>query len=107
MDTSPDDRVWKVYVHTCRENGKRYVGITSLDIGNRWRHGKGYKTQIFGNAIKKYGWDGFDHEILYDGLTAEEAQEIEMRLISEFKTTDRRCGYNQVYIHRGIQKEDV
>lgn len=47
-------------------NNKKYVGITR----KRWANGKGYRDNIhFNNAILKYGWDNFDKQILYEGLT--------------------------------------
>lgn len=85
---------WKVYVHINKTNGKRYVGITSLDVNNRWRDGNGYKTQVLGRAIAKYGWDGFDHIIVEDNLTMEEANKLERQLISEWHTQDPEHGYN-------------
>lgn len=90
------ERCWKVYVHINKTNGKRYVGITSLDVNDRWRNGDGYKTQIFGRAIDKYGWDGFEHIIVKDSLTAEEANKLECRLIAEWRTQDSEYGYNVV-----------
>ena len=45
----------------------------------RWRNGNGYKPCVaFNRAIEKYGWDGFDHVILYSELTREEACAKEM-----------------------------
>lgn len=87
---------WTVYVHINKINGKRYVGITSLNINDRWRNGDGYKKQIFGRAIEKYGWDNFEHIIVADGLTADIANEMEKTLISEWKTQDSQYGYNIV-----------
>lgn len=87
---------WTMYVHINKINGKRYVGITSLNINDRWRNGDGYKKQIFGRAIEKYGWDNFEHIIVADGLTADIANEMEKTLISEWKTQDSQYGYNIV-----------
>lgn len=87
---------WTVYAHINKINGKRYVGITSLNINDRWRNGDGYKKQIFGRAIAKYGWDNFEHIIVADGLTADVANEMEKTLISEWKTQDSQYGYNIV-----------
>ena len=86
---------YTVYIHTNKVNGKRYVGITRQSVQERWREGKGYKYCIlFDRAIKKYGWDGFDHEIFASNLTEEEAQHMEKLLIKELKTQDPEFGYN-------------
>ena len=70
-----------------------YVGITSIKPEDRW--GKGYtKNQKIYKAIQKYGWDKFDHRVLVDHLTQEEAEIIEQNLISDLMTQDDRYGYN-------------
>ena len=36
---------YKVYVHTNRANGKKYVGLTKQNCQDRWKHdGMGYQT---------------------------------------------------------------
>lgn len=76
-------------------NGKRYVGITRQSVQDRWRSGKGYsRCTYFYRAIKKYGWEGFDHEIFASHLTEEEAQHMEQLLIKELQTQDPEFGYN-------------
>lgn len=88
-----NDRCYTVYMHTS-PSGKRYIGITCQTVEERWRNGEGYKTQVFYLAIKKYGWDNFKHEILFDGLTKEEAEQREIELIKEYNTTNKKYGYN-------------
>lgn len=84
-----------VYCHTNKSNKKKYIGITSQNPKNRWQKGNGYKNNNhFSHAIKKYGWDGFLHEILYDGLTQEEAENIEVSLIKKYRCCDPDFGYN-------------
>lgn len=93
-----EERNYKVYIHENKINGKRYVGITKQIPNKRWKNGKGYVgNEYFTNAINKYGWDNFNHEILKDGLTKTEAEEIEIRLINEYKSADREHGYNIEY----------
>lgn len=84
-----------VYRHTA-PNGKVYIGITGFDPQYRWlNNGRGYKTQTtFFNAIIKYGWINFKHDILFEGLTEEEALDKEEELIQQYKSYDRRYGYN-------------
>lgn len=90
---------WKVYIHTNRINGKRYVGITSREPGKRWKSGYGYvDNKHFYDSIQKYGWDNFDHEIFADGLTKDEACNMEKILIEKLHTMDYRFGYN---MHEG------
>ncbi len=91
------DRRYFVYMHVNKINGKRYVGITGRKKPEqRWgRNGKGYQnSQRFYNAIKKYGWDNFDHLILYENLTEEKAKEKEIELIAKYKANDAAHGYN-------------
>lgn len=86
---------WKVYVHINKTNGKRYVGITSQKPEYRWNGGKSYHNNIyFTSAINKYGWDGFDHVVVFDHLTEEEAKSKEQELIAVWNTMDRKFGYN-------------
>ena len=37
----------------------------------------------FWNAIEKYGWDNFDHEIIASNLTLKEANQFETLLITK------------------------
>jgi group I intron endonuclease len=84
-----------VYCHTNKLNNKKYIGITSQIPENRWRNGKGYiNNEYFYRAIEKYGWHNFSHEILYTGLSKEEAENLEIKLIAEYKTTNNEFGYN-------------
>ena len=83
-----------VYKHTS-PSGKSYIGITCQPPSERWRHGEGYADNpYFYEAIKKYGWDAFTHEILLDSLTQEAAEEAEIRLIREYRSAEREHGYN-------------
>ena len=89
------ERVWKVYKHTSPSN-KIYIGITSKkNINQRWKNGEGYKNQVFYNAIQKYGWDNIKHEILFENLTKEEAEEKEIELIAFYKSNQLNFGYNR------------
>lgn len=85
-----------VYQHKNKTNGKVYIGITSQTPEKRWGiNGNGYKSSPhFYNAIQKYGWDNFEHDILYDNLTKEEACKKEQELIQKFQSMDRSFGYN-------------
>lgn len=84
-----------VYVHTNKTNGKRYVGITCREPKDRWHGGSNYKhNYYFYNAIKKYGWDGFAHEVLMSGLSKAQADKWEQALIAQWNTTDKSKGYN-------------
>ena len=85
---------YTVYKHT-GPTGKVYIGITRREPRKRFDGGRGYAhSPHFSAAIKKYGWDAFQHDILLTGLTREDAEEAEIRLIAEYKSTDRRFGYN-------------
>ena len=89
-----NDKKYIVYMHTS-PSMKRYVGITSLEPDKRWKNGNGYKDQsYFWNAIQKYGWDNFNHEILIQDASFEEACVLEQEFIQYYKTYDKSYGYN-------------
>lgn len=84
-----------IYEHINKINGKRYIGQTCQKPEYRWNHGEGYKNSAhFYSAIKKYGWDNFEHNILYTNLTQKEANKLEEELIKKYNLTNREKGYN-------------
>ena len=86
--------VYCVYKHTA-PNKKVYIGITSKKPQKRWNNGNGYReNQYFYKAICKYGWENIDHEILFSGLSSEDAQQKERELIQQYHSFDRKRGYN-------------
>ena len=83
-----------VYKHTF-PNGKIYIGITDQKPERRWRNGIGYRRQPYVyNAIKKYKWVNVKHEILFSGLSQEEAKKKEKELIAKYKSNQKAFGYN-------------
>lgn len=89
------DKSYTVYMHVS-PSGKRYIGITSQKPERRWRkNGEGYmRNTYFWNAIQRYGWDNFTHEVLFENLTKDEAEQKEIELIAFYKSDDNKFGYN-------------
>lgn len=92
MGARTNKNTYCIYIHTF-PNGKRYIGQTCVEPRIRWRNGRRY-SGLMRKAIDKYGWDNIKHEVIYTGLTVERANEIEKKLIRDYKTTDTRYGYN-------------
>lgn len=105
------NRKFYVYKHTSPSN-KVYIGITCSSPNRRWRNGYGYKNcKIFYNAILKYGWDNFNHEILFTNLSLELAAKLEKAYIKYFKEDNRSYNHsdggttNAGYIASDKQRE--
>lgn len=84
-------------MHMLKSDGRKYIGITKHgeDPNKRWQNGNGYIDQdYFYNAIRKYGWDAFEHMVLFNGLTKEQAVLKEKACIKLFNTQDRLSGFN-------------
>lgn len=82
-----------VYKHTS-PSGKSYVGQTKNLISREYKHKSiNSNCHAFSNAIKKYGWDNFTHEILKDNLTLNEANYWEKFYINSHVTLSPH-GYN-------------
>lgn len=105
---SDKNYAWYVYMHINKINNKKYVGITCKQTPQK-RWGKNghhyllkykngtYKHPLFANAINKYGWDNFEHIVLYSELSEQEAKQKEIELIAYYHTYvgDPECnGYN-------------
>ena len=93
-----------VYIHTS-PNGKMYIGQTGDKPERRWKNdGSGYLQKnkstgkynqpAFAHAILKYGWNNFQHDIIANNLTKEEADDLEKLLINKFNTMNSKYGYN-------------
>ena len=100
-----NEKTYCVYCHTNKINGKKYIGQTCQKPEVRWgNNGNGYKPKgknvrsYLWNSICKYGWNEFEHEILKDGLSFEEANYWEKYYINLFRTFTGykdSNGYNQ------------
>lgn len=88
--------MYTVYQHKNKINEKIYIGITMQEPNKRWGlNGVNYKSSPhFFAAIQKYGWDNFEHNILFTNLTKEEACKKEQELIEFYNSMDRNFGYN-------------
>lgn len=99
------EKIFKIYKHTS-PSGKVYIGQTRYrNVIQRWRNGgKGYfrknpKTGEYQqpymvNAINKYPWNTWKHEILEICSTQEEADNLEKYYIKLYKSNNRKYGYN-------------
>ena len=83
-----NQKEWMIYKHTNKINGKIYIGQTCQKFSERcgidgWRYEK--SAPIFWKAIKKYGWENFDHEIIEEHITTiEKANEREQYWIKYY-----------------------
>lgn len=90
------EHCFKVYKYTNTLNGKVYIGQTKNSLSERAQsNGRNYvESRRFYNAIKKYGWSAFVGEVLFDGLTIDEANQKEEEVIAYYHATDPKHGYN-------------
>lgn len=87
--------IYTIYEHKNKINGKCYIGVTKQKPITRWANGRGYiHNKHFNDAIQKYGWDNFEHNIIMQIQDEEIAFEIEKYLIQKFDLTNPDKGYN-------------
>ena len=86
--------IYKIYKITSLDTNKSYVGVTSLEVEERWANGNGYYRQRqFYSDIIKYGWDRFKKEILSESNDLQESRRLEAYYIKEFNCVYPN-GYN-------------
>ena len=94
------------YIVTNKINGKVYVGSHSWD-------GEGLDPNYYGSgtaitrAVKKYGKDNFQVEVLYYYDTVEECRQDEERILTEYNVKDCPHSYNCKNSAIGFKSEDV
>lgn len=84
-----------VYAHINKINKKAYIGITCQTKAKyRWgKDGKHYKDQQkFYAAIKKYGWEAFEHTILAENVSGNDIASMEQAYIAQYDSYFN--GYN-------------
>lgn len=84
-----------IYSHKNKINGKQYIGQTN-NLARR-QSGNGilyHSCSRFYSAILHYGQNNFEHIILEENLSQEEADEKEKYYIQFYQTTNPEKGYN-------------
>lgn len=88
-------RTYYIYKVTNTINGKIYIGKTSQFKERKWQHERCYEKEDcrFHRAIKYYGKEKFNWEIIDEANSLEEAYELEKKYIKEFNSYHPN-GYN-------------
>lgn len=109
MSALNEERIYCVYFHINKVSNKTYIGQTRQRPEERWKNdGRGYlgkyengeyNQPLMARAVLKYDWNNdWEHVIFADNLSADEANNLEKRLISLYQTNHPKYGYN---IHAG------
>lgn len=93
--------IYSIYKFVNLVNGKYYIGFTG-DFPARLRsHRSRYPNldTAFYHAIRKYGWENFTSEIIYQSLDQDHCHNVmEEHFIREYRShVNEGCGYNQSY----------
>lgn len=103
-----------IYIYTNKINGHQYVGQTN----NLQKRFNGHKSDSFNsnshsynyplhNAIRKYGLDNFNFEVIEEVNTPEEADVREQYWIKKKKSHVSEGGYNITFGGDGCQKGSI
>lgn len=97
--------IYSIYKATNIINGKVYIGFTSLTVDDRINtHLKNSKNNIvtkFYNGIRKYDWDNFTWEIIYQSLDGDHTLNVmENYFILEHDSFKK--GYNSTLGGEGV-----
>ena len=83
-----------IYCLTNSLNGKKYIGQAKnlkIRLGEHRRNKKTESRYIY-RAIKKYGWESFEHSIIATATTKQDLDVMERHYIKEYGTM--KTGYN-------------
>lgn len=94
FESTNSETPYSVYKITNEANGMIYVGQTCNFEQRTRQHKSREDNPHLRNAMKKYGIENFTFEVLYSDLTKEEADKMEIKLISDWELTNRSKGYN-------------
>ena len=94
--------IYTIYKSTCTVTGKSYIGFDSRWPSRKREHMAAYQLEqnkeVFYNAIRKYGWENFEWDILYQSKDKEHCLNVmENYFIEQYRTYihfEDCCGYN-------------
>lgn len=97
--------IYSIYKSTCTVNGKVYIGYTSNYTSRVYSHKndcfKKHKNTSFYSAIRKYGWDNFTWEIIYQSYdrthTLEVMEPFFIREYNSYVHFENSNGYNMTF----------
>ena len=89
-----EEKRYTIYMHRNKINNKVYIGQTSRDMMERWKERNYGYNDYFRKSINKYGSENFDHIILHENLSRDEANEYEQFYISKYNSMNKDYGYN-------------
>ena len=97
--------MYSIYLHTTPD-GKKYVGSTSQELNKRFSRGHLYKNNTrFYDAIKLFGWDNIEHQVLETVEDKKIAIKREEYYTLLFRSNEPEFGYN-IYVGN-IQNEEA
>ena len=99
------NKIYTLYKITNKESFKVYIGYTSQEINYYWgKHiynangnQKVNKSRYFYRALKKYGKEAFNWEIISTHNTCDEAKQAEILTIIDYKSNIKIYGENFGY----------
>jgi group I intron endonuclease len=100
--------MFNIYCATNKKNGKKYIGYTNNFHRRKIQHKSSAKCgslYVFHKAIRKYGWDNFDWEILFQSENYQITIDKEVELIEKNETKIK--GYNLTLGGEGQKERNV
>ena len=82
-----------IYKYTNKLNGKVYIGQTVDEQRRINNHKKASNNSLFHRAIRKYGFENFDYEVL-ERVDKSLLNEREIYWIQYYDSTNKDIGYN-------------
>lgn len=96
-----DNIIYSIYKFVNKINHKVYIGYTSNWIARLKSHRTNFKkiNSAFYYAIRKYKWENFTYDIIYQSLDKDHTLNVmEEYFIREYNShVDGKCGYNMSY----------
>jgi len=93
-----EERKYCVYLITNLVNGKQYAGKTCRTVKERWNEHRysipGKTDSAFLRALRKHGACSFNVQTVLEGVTKDQADQEERRLIRTLNLMNRDFGYN-------------
>lgn len=98
--------MYYIYIFRNKTNDKIYIGKTNSVERRKIEHLSKSRTldnRHFYNAIRKYGFDNFELNILFECDIEDEAYLKEIDYIKQYKSNNKNFGYNSTIGGEGLK----